>query len=153
MRKSLFVMTIAMTQLMSLQAQSRGERREQAIRESEKPRNLTGGNKFTVKLGYGKAYDSVLNSLKKADYTFESSSQEAGQIITTLAVEGGWRQKGRRLIVTFIREKDGVTTIKCVVTLQTRYKALQTEPWSEPAIDEEETSKVARSLEDTLKAL
>jgi len=153
MRRNLFVMAMAMTQLVSLQAQSRGERREQAIRESEKPRNLTGGNKFTVKLGYGKTYDSVLNSLKKADYSLESASQETGQIITTLVVEGGWRQKGRRLIVTLIKEKDGATTIKCVVTLQTRYKALQTEPWSEPTIDEEETSKVARSLAETLKAI
>lgn len=152
MQRGIVVIAIATAQVLSVQAQSRSERREQAIRESEKPRNLKGGAKVSVKMGYDVAFDTILNTIKKADYSIETASQEVGQIVTTLVVEGGWRQKGRRVIVTLIKEKDRTTTLKCVATLQTRYKALQTEPWSEPTLDEEETTKVAGILVEALKA-
>lgn len=151
MRKEFLLITMAMTQVISVHAQSRSERREQAVRESEKPKDLKGGAKVSVNMGYAKAYDIILNSLKKADYSLDSASQETGQIVTMLVVEGGWRQKGRRVIVTIVKEKDGTATLKCVATLQTRYKALQTEPWSEPTLDEEETAKVVRLLSEALK--
>ena len=151
MRRDILIIAMAMAQVMSAQAQSRSERREQAIRESEKPKDLKGGTKVSIKLAYVKAYDTVLNALKRADYTIETASQEVGQIVTTLVVEGGWRQKGRRVIVTLVKEKDGTSTLKCVATLQTRFKALQTEPWGEPSLDEDETRKVAGLLTDALK--
>lgn len=132
----------------SVSAQSRKERRETSIKESEKVTNVAGGVKFQVNLPYEKSYETVLNFLKKQDYNIDSASKETGQIITEITVKGGWKQTGTRVQVTFIKDSESVTIVKVAVTEQKRYKALQVEPWGEAKVN----SKKSEQLADEVKA-
>jgi hypothetical protein len=131
-------------------AQSRSERREQRIAESEKPQAVAGGELVSVPKNYDAAYEAALNYLKKEGRTIESASKETGQIITAIEVKGSWRQTGTRAIVTLIRERDDLTTIRAIVTQQKRFKALQVEPWSDPVVDAPASTTLAQKLTASL---
>lgn len=126
--------------------QSRRERREQQVEESEKPRKVSGGESFQVNMPYDKTYDAVLNFLKKQDYRIEEASKETGQITTAIEVSGTWRQTGKRVLVTFIKESDAATTVKVAVTKQKRWKAAQTEPWGDPKVDGKESAQLVEQI-------
>lgn len=134
----------------SLEAQSRRERHEAAVRESEKPRSVTGGKEFVVATPYGDVYSAILTYLKKHEYTIDSADRDVGQIFTSIEVKGKWRQTGTRLQITLIEEDDEETTVRVAITRQKRYKAVKTEPWSEPQVDEEASRKAAAALRNAL---
>jgi hypothetical protein len=133
-------------------AQSRRERREAQIAESEKPKNISGGTVFQVAIEYGKAYDAVLNHLKRQGYTIDSASKETGQIITAMSVTGKGRQTGKRIQVVIIKDNDAQSSIRVAAVEQRRAKVLQAEPWSEPKLNEEDSTKVADELKAVLKS-
>lgn len=148
-----FVAVVAMLSgLSTSEAQGRHEKREAKLEESAKPRSITGGTTFQVDVGYDKAYDAVLNYLKKQDYTIDSASKETGQIITAMVVKGGYSQTGTRVYVTLIKENETSTTIKVAVSEQKRKKLLQTEPWGDPKVNADRSSKLADEIKAALKS-
>lgn len=132
------------------EGQSRRERRAAAVAESAKPRAVAGGEQITVARSYDATYDAVLTHLKKNDHIIEQADRDIGQIFTGLEITGGWRQKGTRWVVTLIKENEEETIVKVAVTQQKRYKALQTEPWSDPKLLPEESKTVAKALRKAL---
>lgn len=131
-------------------AGSRRERRQAAIEESAKPRTVAGAETFQVTVPYDQAYETVLNFLKRRDHAIESASKETGQIFTSLVITGGYRQTGTRVQAVLIKDSDAASTIKVAVTTQKRFKALQTEPWSDPKIDPEQSRALAEELKAAL---
>lgn len=94
-------------------------------------------------------YSSVLNEVKKEGLQVETASQDAG-IRTEMVVTGKYRQTGSHLEITFISDSATQTTVKVAWLEQKRYKALNTESWSEPKVNEQqsraETDKLKGSL-------
>jgi len=107
---------------------------------------------FQNAVAIDKTYEAVLNHLKRQGQTIESADKEVGQIITAMDITGGYSQTGTRIQITFIKDSDTQTTVRVAVTKQKRKKALQVEPWSDPKVDEQESSKVAEEIKGALKA-
>lgn len=125
----------------------RKERKAAALEESAKPRPVRGGEMFEAALAYEDAFQHILNYFKKNDYVIDEADGEIGQIFTGIEIAGKRRQTGTRVQVTLIKEADTATTVKLAVTKQKRYKVLQTEPWSDPKLDPEESKDLATKLE------
>lgn len=128
----------------------RHAKREAAVEESAKPRGISGGVKFQVAKPFDAVYESALNFLKRADYAIDSADKDAGQIVTAMTISGGYSQTGRRVYVIFIKDSDSATTLRVAVTDQKRKKLLQTEPWSDPKVNEKESDKLANDLKGAL---
>ena len=132
-------------------AQSRKEKKEQKLEESAKPKSAPGGVKFQVQKSYQDSYDALLNWAKRADYTIDKADKETGQIITAMAVTGGYSQTGTRVFLTLIKDSESATTVKVAVSEQKRKKLLQTEPWSDPNVNEKESSSLADKVKAALQ--
>lgn len=142
---------LTMTVRCLAEAGGRRERRTAALEESRAIRNAPGGETFKVTRAYESVYGEVLNFLKRQNYTIASSSRETGQITTGIEITGGWKQKGRTVFISLLDEGDGRTTLRAAVSIQKRYKALQTEPWSEPKSSPPESLELARRLQASLE--
>ena len=152
-RKQLTIIMVAFTFAAScVFAESRSERKARERAESEAPTKVAGGPTFTLELAYGDAFAAIVRSLQKADYSIETANKDAGAIITTLTVTGGYRQTGTRAQVTVIDEGSGKTTVKVAVTTQKRYNGLQTEAWSDAKLDAEQSQKLAALLQSAAVA-
>lgn len=128
----------------------RHARKEAAIEESGKARGVTGGVKVSIAKAYDDVYQRTLNYLKKSDYAIESADKETGQIVTEMTITGGYSQTGRRVYAIFIKDTDSSTIVRVAVTDQKRKKLLQTEPWSDPKVNEKETERIAELLKSEL---
>ncbi len=133
------------------QAQSRKDKKEARLAESEKPRDVPGGVSFVATISADKAFDAAVRYFQKHDVALdESSKKELGQLTTAMRVVdvGGFRNnnKGYRTYVTFIRESDSTTTVKVKVTEQQRTKHAQAEPWTDPKVLDKETTETADQL-------
>jgi hypothetical protein len=117
--------------------QSRTEKRQAKITESAKPKSVSGGVRLEVPKSYEAAYETVLNWVKRSDYTLDSADKDSGQIITAMTVKGGFTQTGTRLLFTIIKDSATASTVKVAVTEQKRKKLLQTEPWGDPKVNVE----------------
>jgi len=131
--------------------QSRRQRREARVAESAQIRNVPGGVTFQNPGPFNKTYDITLNHLKRQGYTIDSADKDVGQIITAMDIKGGYSQTGTRIQVTLIKDSDTQTTVRVAVTQQKRKKLLQTEPWSDPKMDNEQSSRVAGEIKAALK--
>lgn len=137
------------------QAQSRKEKQDARLAESEKPRDVPGGVSFVAKMPADKAFDAAVRYFQMHDVALdESSKKELGQLTTAIRIVdvGGLRNnnKGYRTYVTFIRDDDSATTVKVKVTEQQRTKHLQAEPWTDPKVLDEETAETADQLKAAL---
>jgi hypothetical protein len=128
----------------------RHERHQAVAEESSKPISVSGGPTFQILRPYGDAFDATLNYLKKQGYNIDSASQEIGQIITAITVKGGWHQTDTRVMVTLIKDSESATTLRVAVTEQKRYKALQTELWGEPKVNNGRSNDLADQLKSAL---
>lgn len=136
--------------LRTLEAQSH-EKREEKVTESGQIQNVKGGTTFQANLPYDKAYDAVLNYLKRQGYTIDAASADTGQIATAMDVKGGYRQTGTRIIVVFIKDADSQTSLRVVVSEQKRTKLLQTEPWGDARANESESAKLAENIKNAIR--
>src|SRR5262249_30397433 len=93
----------------------RHEKREAKLAESEKPQNVKGGTTFQPAVLYNRAYESVLNFLKRQSYTIDSAGKETGQIITAIDIKGSHSQTGTRVMVTCIKDSESQTSVRVVV--------------------------------------
>ena len=129
-------------------AQSRRERKARIAEESAKPKSVPGGSTFSVSRPYDTVYDTVLNFLKRGGESIDQASKETGQIVTGMIITGGYSHTGTRILVTLIKDTDTGTTIRVAVTEQRRKKLLQTEPWSDPKVNGQETEHVAEQIKN-----
>jgi hypothetical protein len=90
-------------------------------------------------------YEAVLTEIKKEGFSIDSASKDAG-VKTALTVSGHYRQAGSHLEIQFIQDAATQTSVHVAVLVQTRYKALKTEPWSSPKIDTEQSQQTAAKL-------
>ena len=132
--------------------QGKHEKREQKIEESAKAKGVSGGITFQTDLAFDKVYDAILNYLKRQEYTIDSASKETGQIITAMTIKGGYTQTGTRIYVTLIKDNDSSTSLRVAVSEQKRKKLLQTEPWGDPRVNSEKSSKLAEDMKTVLKS-
>ncbi len=95
---------------------------------------------------YDRAFETVLNFLKKQGNTIDAAAKETGQITTAITISGGYRQTGSRVQITFIKEGENSVTMRVAVVEQKRYKALKTEPWGDPKVSLEKSNKAADEL-------
>jgi len=133
-------------------SQSRRERRNARVEESAQPKNVSGGVTFENMAPLDKTYEVVLNFLKRQGHTIDSADKDVGQIMTAMSIKGGYSQTGTRIQVTLIKDTDTKTTVRVAVTQQKRKKALQVEPWSDPKVNAEDSSKVADEIKAALKS-
>lgn len=129
----------------------RRARRERAVVESGKAKSVGGGSLVKLELPYDKAYEAVLTFLKKQGMDIDAADRDAGRIVTAMSITGGHHQTGTRTQVTLIKENDAATSVRLAVTTQMRYKALQTEPWSDAKVDETQTGSLITALEGALR--
>lgn len=146
------ILVVVLGSQMSSLGQGRHEKREAKLEESAKPKSVSGGVTFQVNVSYDKAYEVVLNYLKRQDYTIDSASKETGQIVTAITIAGGYSQTGTRVYVTLIKDNETSTTIKVAVAEQKRKKLLQTEPWGDPKVNSEKSSKLADDIKAALRS-
>src|SRR6185369_7589651 len=97
-------------------SQSRQERRAARLADSAQPKNIQGGVTFQQTTAYVKAYESILNHLKRKGYTIDSADERTGQLITALDITGKYNQTGTRLRITLIKDSDSQTTVRVAVT-------------------------------------
>lgn len=135
-----------------LAAQSRHDRKAQEVADSASPKNVAGGVTFQNPTPIDKTFEIVVNELKREGHSIERADKDTGQIITAMEIAGGYTQTGTRIVVTLIKDNDNQTSIRVVVTKQKRKKLLQTEPWSDPKADNQETQQAADALKAALKA-
>jgi hypothetical protein len=136
-------------------AQSRKDKKEARLAESEKPRDIAGGVTFVAQIPADKAFDAAVKYFQTHDVALdESSKKELGQLTTAMRIVdvGGFRNnnKGYRTYVTFIRDGESSTTVKVKVTVQQRTKHLQAEPWTDPKVLDKETAETADQLKAAL---
>jgi hypothetical protein len=86
-----------------------------AVRDAPK-----GSVAFQTSAGYDVVYERILNVLKKEGYTLASASKEAGQITTELAIEHGYVDVGRAVVISLIKEEGGLTTVQVTAYKQGR---------------------------------
>ncbi len=127
------------------------ERKAQEIAASGKPVAVKGGLKFDLATDYDAAFDAVVKALKLADSDVVVADREAGLIATEIEITGGWKQTGTRTVVSLIKDNPSHTIVKVAVTEQKRYKALQTEPWSDPKLDAEKTAVAGAALKKAME--
>jgi len=126
------------------------ERHMDRLEESKKLGSISGGESFLASKSYDSAYDTILTFLKRKDLLIDSSDKNAGQITTGYQIAGGWHQTGTRIRIVLIKETDATTTVKVAVTEQTRYKALQVEPWDDPTVNAAKSTALAEEIKAAL---
>ncbi len=90
-------------------------------------------------------YEAVLNEVKKEGLSVDSASKAAG-IKTATNVSGHYHQTGEHLEIQFIQDGSNGTTVRVTAVKQTRYKALNTEPWSSPKVDPKQSQEAADKI-------
>ncbi len=134
-------------------AAQRHERKQAEIEQSAKATAVSGGVTFQSTLPYDRCFDAVASYLKRTGHEIEFASKETGTIVTSLEIAGKHSQTGTRIHVTLMKDSESQTSVRVGVSTQKRKKLLQTEPWSDPKLDDSESQKTAGDLEDALKAL
>lgn len=109
---------------------------------------LCSAASFTSKADMQSTYQRVLNQVKAQGYSVERASPDAG-IKTGITVTGHYHQTGSYLQIQFVQGANG-TTVQVSVYESKRYKALQTEPWGTPKVNEEKSQAEAETLQKGL---
>lgn len=129
------------------------EKHAEAVAASSEVHPVPGGQKFTLSFPAEKVFAAVVRYLNASErYTVESANRDAGLIATIMEIKGGWKQTGTRAVITIIGDSDSATTVRVAVTEQKRYKGLQTEPWSDPKVDDKASGALAAEMQPALTA-
>jgi len=149
MKKRLAAM--ALVGLFAVMAQGqRHERDAQKVAESSQVQSVSGGTTFEVVASYDAVFDAVVNNLKRSGLTLDSVSRDAGQIATAMEVAGGWKQTGKRTIISIVKDSAEKTSVRVAISVQKRYKGLQTEPWGDAKVDDKASAAYAAKVQADL---
>lgn len=144
-------MVVATVLISTAASGQRHERKAEELADSEKIQNVTGGTTFINAASIDKTYDDLLTYVKREGYGIDSASKETGQIVTAIQVTGGYHQTGTRIYLTVIKDSDVQTTVRVAVSEQKRYKAVQTEPWGTPKVNEKKSADLADKVKAAIK--
>lgn len=147
---SLFVAVIAFSST-DLAAQLQ-QHHDEAVAASSEVHAIPGGQQFSVPARSDKVFVTVVKELNLTGRTVESANRDSGLIATTMNITGGWKQTGTRLVITIIASSDAETIVRIASTEQKRYKALQTDPWSDPKVDAKATAAAISELRPLITA-
>lgn len=128
------------------------DRREAAIAESSAVHGVEGGTTIQIAASYDRVFDALVTYLQKAGYSIDSASKESGLIATSMEISGGWKQTGKRILISVIRDGADNTSARVAATTQKRYKGLQAEPWGDPTVDEKTSATTAQKIHLELPA-
>jgi hypothetical protein len=106
-----------------------------------------GSVAFQTSAGYAAAYDRILNVLKQEGYTLQSASKETGQITTELVIEHGYVDLGRAVVISLIKESDGLTTVQVTAYKQGRRVGGQ---WQQKVYTKDKAALLAGKLRAAL---
>lgn len=151
-RSAIFVFFACPFMLDSLMAQ-RHERKQAELERSAQARPVEGGITFQIAVLLDKCFEAVVDIFKRDGHEIESANKDAGTIVTAMEIAGKHSQTGTRYHVKFFKDSDTVSSIRVAVTVQKRKKLLQTEPWSDPKVDADQSAKAASELQEKLKTL
>lgn len=126
------------------------ERDMETAAASGEVRSVSGGTTFEVAAPYDAVFDALVNNLKRSGLTLDAASRDAGQIATALEITGGWKQTGKRTVIALLKDSPTQTSVRIAVTIQKRYKGLQTEPWGDPKVDENASADTAAKIKADL---
>jgi hypothetical protein len=129
------------------------QRKQAELDQSAQATSTAAGVTFQTPGSYEKCFDAVNNFLKRASHEIETANKDAGSIVTATEITGKYTRTGTRVHVTFIKDSDTQTAVRVAVTVQKRKKLLATEPWTNPKVDDLQTSKIAAGLQEALKNL
>ena len=145
----LAVLVLAVSTPSTLTAQAH-DRREAAIAESGTVHAVSGGTTIQIPGPYDKVFDGLVTYLKKTGYAIDSASRDSGEMATSLEITGGWRETGRRTVISVIKDTADSTSLRVAITEQKRYKGLATEPWSDPKVDDKASKAAAQKIQAEL---
>ncbi len=126
----------------SLYAQ-RHERDAEKVAASSQIQSVSGGTTFKVAASYDAVFDALVNNLKRSGLTLDSVSRDAGQIATAMEITGGWKQTGKRTVISILKDSANQTSVRVAITVQKRYKGLQAEPWGDAKVDDKASATYA----------
>ena len=150
-RQSVAVTLVFLMLSGSLHAQQH-ERDAQKVAESGQVQSVSGGTTFEVVGSYDSVFDVIVNNLKRSGLTLDSVSRDAGQIATALEITGGWKQTGKRTIISIMKDSADKTSVRVAISVQTRYKGLQSEPWGDTKVDGKASAAYAAKVQSDLAA-
>lgn len=123
-----------------------------AIQDSAEVHAIAGGQQFTVQAPADKVFAAVVRHLNLSGRVVDTANKDSGVIATSIEISGGWRQTGKRWIITVVSVSDTETIVRVAATVQKRYKGLQVEPWSGPKIDDKATAAALAELQPAITA-
>lgn len=128
------------------------QRRMAAVETSAEPHAVAGGQQFTIQAPADKVFAAVVKQLNLSGRVVNTANKDSGVIATSMEISGGWRQTGKRWIITVDSVSDTETIVRVAATVQKRYKALQVEPWSDPKVDDKATAAAVAELQPAITA-
>ena len=108
---------------------------------------VAGGQKITFHAPSDKVFAAIVKVLNLSDRTVDATNKDSGLIATAIDIKGGYKQTGTRIVITVISISDSETLVRIASTEQKRYNGLQTEPWSDPKVDDTATAAVVAELQ------
>jgi hypothetical protein len=149
-RAPILASTLATASLSLEPAHSQFQQRKQSeLEQSAQVTSPAPGVTFQAPLSYEKCFDAVNNFLKRAGHEIETANKDGGSIVTAMEITR--RYTHTRIRVTMIKDSNTQTSVRVAVTTQKRKKLLATEAWSNPKVDDSQTSKIAADLEEAFK--
>jgi len=131
----------------------RHERKLAQLEQSAQATLDAGVVTFQSPLHYDKCFDAVSDYLKGYRCEIESGTKETGASVTAMEITGKYTQTGTRIPVTLIKNSETRTSVRVAVAVQKRKKLLQTEPCSEPKLDDTPSRKAAADIDEALRTL
>jgi uncharacterized lipoprotein len=134
-------------------AQSRHERREQSLKESENQNasadELRKAKEVVIPVPYDRSWETVTQVLKDRGLLIDRADKDTGQIKTEFQIIDSKkpRQRGMRYIVDFKRVSESETRLKVAALDQTRTFRLQAEPWEEPKYNAEASDALTEAIQ------
>jgi hypothetical protein len=150
MRKQLIPVVLAIVSIQGTLYAQQHERDAQKVAESGQVQSVSGGTTFEVAGAYDNVFDAIVNNLKRNGLTLDSASRDAGQIATAMEITGGWKQTGKRTIISIMKDSADKTSVRVAISVQTRYKGLQTEPWGDAKVDSKASAASAAKIQSDL---
>jgi hypothetical protein len=152
MRKRLISVILTIASIQGTLYAQQHERDAQKVAESGQVQSVSGGTTFEAAGSYDSVFDAIVNNLKRSGLTLDSVSRDAGQIATAMEITGGWKQTGKRTIISIIKDSVDKTSVRVAISVQTRYKGLQTEPWGDAKVDNKASAASAQKIQAELQS-
>jgi hypothetical protein len=127
------------------------QRKQGEVKQSAQVTSTATGVTFQASLSYERCFDAVNNFLKRAGHEIDTANKDVGSIVTAMEITGSYSQTGTRIRGTMIKDSNTQTSVRVAVTTQKRKKLLATEAWSNPRVDDSQSSKIAGDLQEAFK--